>query len=128
MKSQQKPGNQVQMPSKNPGILPLFPFGLPQPTRLVTRRPTPSIKSPSQRRRDYVRAVLHRARTSALVKPVLPGTLRALALAAQCQPAASPSHPVKQPTLPLLAPSSPLKSTPSHPPKRKRTHSSPPTI
>ena len=114
--AQHKPGNQVLIPSKTPEIPPLFPFGPPQPSRQVTRRHTQSPKSPSQLRRDYVRAARHRARISAQVKPVDPGTLTV-----------SPP-PVQQPTLPLLPPSAPLQSTPSHPQKRKRTNSSPPTF
>ena len=78
IQNQHKPGNQVPIPSKTPGIPPLFPFGLPHSSRQDTRRPTPNSKSTSQRRRDYLRAVLHRARITA-PKPVVPGTLRAMA-------------------------------------------------
>ena len=110
---QQNPGNQVLIPSKTPGIPPLFPFGPPKPSRQVARRPIPSLKSTSQRRRDYVRAMLHRAQISVPVKPVLPGTLRALAKAALPQPTTNKSH----------LPSSQVTSTPNCPPKRKRSSS-----
>ena len=116
IQNQHKPGNQVPIPSKTPGIPPLFPFGLPKPTCQVTRRLTPFLKSTSQGSRDYLRAVLHRARNSVPIKPVLSGTLRAMAMAALPQPAASP-----------YLPAFPLTST-HHPQKRKRTHSSVPTF
>jgi len=112
--------------SKTRDIPSLFPFGLPM-KRQDSRRPAPVLPIPRstqprpqpqphpQPRRDHVRAVLHHAH-QATPKPVLPGTLRALAVAALPRPA--PPH-----SLPAPAPDT---STPKRPLKRRRTSSSPP--